>query len=75
MTGTRSPLPQRQSCDEYASDWSAVIASLDRLLAALRAWQPTGLPPVPPTAEDIVALTTLGAARPDFDPDARGSAD
>jgi hypothetical protein len=75
MTGTRSPLPQRQPCEDYSSDWSAVIASLDRLLAALRAWQPTGLPPGPPTAEDIVAVTTLGAARPDFDPDALGSAD
>ncbi|WP_104380008.1 hypothetical protein [Nocardia nova] len=75
MTGTRLPLPQQYPCDINASDWSAVIASLDRLLAALRAWQPTGLPPAPPTEEDILALTTLGVARPDFEPDALGSAD
>ncbi|MEU6562449.1 hypothetical protein [Nocardia nova] len=73
MTDTRAPLPQRYSCDATGPGWSAAIASLDALLVALRAWQPTGLPPAPPTAQDIAALTTFGAAIPDSD--TRGSAD
>lgn len=68
---TRPTLPQRYPCDTTAADWSAVIASLDSLLAALRAWQPTELPPTPPTEQDMVALAALGAATPDLEPDAR----
>ncbi|WP_148306819.1 hypothetical protein [Nocardia nova] len=51
-----------------------VVATLDGLLAALRAWQPAGLPPAPPTEQDIVAMATLGGAVPDLEPDACESA-
>ncbi|WP_025351029.1 hypothetical protein [Nocardia nova] len=75
MTDTRPPLPQRYPCETTGADWSAAIASLDDLLAALRAWQPTGLPPTPPTEQDNLALATLGAAMPQLERDACGSAD
>ncbi|MEU6561930.1 hypothetical protein [Nocardia nova] len=74
MRGTRPPLPQRYPCDTTGADWSAAIALLDGLLAALRAWQPAGLPPTPPTERDIVALATLGGAVPDLELDACESA-
>lgn len=52
-------LPQRYPCLSAAADWSACIAQLDNLLAALRAWQPRELPPSPPTEQDRAAFAAF----------------
>ncbi|WP_157122094.1 hypothetical protein [Nocardia violaceofusca] len=57
-------LPQRRPPDETQTSWSASIALLDSLLAALQAWQPSQLPPAAPTEQDIAVLAALGTKVP-----------
>lgn len=52
-------LPQRCPCMETERSWSASIALLDDLIAALRVWQPRELSPSAPTEQDMAAIAAL----------------
>ncbi len=64
MALVKPTLPQRSPCDEIDASWSASIALLDSLIAALRAWQPRELPPAPATEQDIATLAALRPVSP-----------
>ncbi len=53
------PLPQRRPSEETELSWSASIALLDALIAALRTWQPRNLPPSPATEQDLATFSAL----------------
>lgn len=53
------PLPQRNPSNETEMSWSASLALVDDLLAALRAWQPRDSPPSPATEQDVAVLSAL----------------
>ncbi|AHH21979.1 hypothetical protein NONO_c72220 [Nocardia nova SH22a] len=63
MSTAKPALPQRHPSVSAPADWSATIALLDDLLDALRAWQPSDLPPTPPTEQDLAAIDAV-ADRP-----------